>query len=188
MSREEVVALFLKNLAAVKAVPARVGSIAELERALSELLREHRAVYCHAVTEIEKAVKIDPERRVHDCAAAEVTVEEAPAAIAETGSIVCTSADGKVMQASVLARRHVAVVRSDRLFANLDDYLGSFGSALPANITFITGPSRTGDIEQTLTVGMHGPARLDVIIVDSDSVQRLMNTVADSTQRGDGFR
>ncbi|MBI5572211.1 MAG: lactate utilization protein [Desulfomonile tiedjei] len=168
MSTEEVSALFMKNLTAVKAIPARVSSMAELGRVIAELLREDRSVYCAAVTKIEKGLSIDPEKRVDKYTAAEVTVEEALAAIAETGSIVCTSADGKAMQANVLARRHVAVVRADRIFADLDDYLSSIGGVLPANITLITGPSRTGDIEQTLTVGMHGPGRLDVIVVDAD--------------------
>jgi len=94
-----------------------------------------------------------------------VTVEEVPAGIAETGSIVCASSGGRPVQASLLPPHHVAIVRGENIFATLDDFFAGCAAAPPTNFSLITGPSRTADIELTLAIGVHGPERLDVIVI-----------------------
>lgn len=98
------------------------------------------------------------------CAAADVGLSGADAALAETGSIVVGSGPGRSRLATLLPPVHVALVSEARLTTDLFTWTAARQGALPACQTVISGPSKTADIEQTLTVGMHGPKRLIVIL------------------------
>lgn len=89
----------------------------------------------------------------------------AEAAIAETGTIVETSAGGKTLLPGLIADVHVSIVRVASVVARMDEALASFTAAPPWNISFLTGPSKTADIEQTLTVGAHGPKKAIVLLL-----------------------
>ena len=56
----------------------------------------------------------------------------------------------------------------DLLRSRMADSQNGLGGLLPRTVNFITGPSRSGDIEQTLLLGAHGPRRLHIILVDDD--------------------
>ena len=83
----------------------------------------------------------------------------AEAAIAETGTIVETSAGGKTLLPGLIADVHVSIVRVASVVARMEEALEVFTADPPRNISFLSGPSKTGDIEQTLTVGAHGPKK-----------------------------
>jgi L-lactate dehydrogenase complex protein LldG len=89
----------------------------------------------------------------------------AEAGIAETGTVVETSSGGNTLLPGLLADVHVAIVPASRVVDFMDEALSSFGADLPRNISFLTGPSKTADIEQTLTVGAHGPKKAIVLLV-----------------------
>ena len=89
----------------------------------------------------------------------------AEAAIAETGTIVETSAGGKTLLPGLIADVHVSIVRVASLVARMEEALASFTADPPRNISFLSGPSRTGDIEQTLTVGAHGPKKAIALLL-----------------------
>jgi L-lactate dehydrogenase complex protein LldG len=101
-----------------------------------------------------------------DQAAAEIGVTGCDAAIAETGSLVVLSGPGKPRAASLLPLVHVCVVRLDDLRASMEQFFEERASDIAASAccTFITGPSRTADIELTLTLGVHGPGKVIVIV------------------------
>jgi L-lactate utilization protein LutC len=90
-------------------------------------------------------------------------------ALADTGTLVLISGEGRARSASLLPPVHVAVVEARQVIAGLDDLFGllaeSGGRELASAVTFITGPSRTADIELTLVVGVHGPQQLHVILL-----------------------
>ncbi len=91
-------------------------------------------------------------------------------ALAETGSIMLASGPSHPASAAFLPRVHVAVVPADRIVPGLDDVWETLRDAggrgtMPRAVNWITGPSRTADIEQTLVEGAHGPARLHVLVV-----------------------
>jgi L-lactate utilization protein LutC len=101
-------------------------------------------------------------------AAAALGVTSATAAIAATGSggLDSRRAGGRV--ASLLPSVHLCVVPVGRLLATPADVLRRLGSAAeapPPSLVVVTGPSRTGDIEQLLTLGAHGPTALHVVLV-----------------------
>jgi L-lactate dehydrogenase complex protein LldG len=164
VTAEETIELFLSNAAACAARTFRAGSGAELNEVLSGIIGDAESIYCPGVTEVEKAVTIPQDRRADDYMQASVCIEEVFGAVAETGSVICTSYEGKAVQASLLPSHHVALVSAANIFATLDDYFAYCGQSPPTNITLVTGPSRTADIELTLTIGVHGPERLSVVV------------------------
>ncbi|WP_340526717.1 lactate utilization protein C, partial [Cupriavidus necator] len=90
-------------------------------------------------------------------------------AIAETGSLMLLSGQATFASAALLPETHVAVVLRSRIVAGLEDAFALVRSErgeLPRATNIISGPSRTGDIEQTIVLGAHGPYRVHVILVD----------------------
>jgi L-lactate dehydrogenase complex protein LldG len=86
--------------------------------------------------------------------------------VAATGSLVQDSTLEGGRGASLIPRLHLAVLPVDRLVATTADVLRAMrpSASLPTNVTFITGPSRTGDIEMILTVGVHGPVKVTIAL------------------------
>jgi L-lactate dehydrogenase complex protein LldG len=99
-------------------------------------------------------------------ATADVGVTGCDAAAAETGSLVMFSAPGRSRVVSLLPPFHVAVVERHRIHFSMAEVFDAYRDRLEssASCTFITGPSRTADIELTLTLGIHGPGRVAVIV------------------------
>jgi len=97
-----------------------------------------------------------------------VGISQVDLAVAETGSLGQNGEDVNQRLVSTLPSIHVALVPTVRLVESLDDALGAFAASLPGYISFITGPSRTADIERVLTIGVHGPERLIVLFVDEE--------------------
>ena len=91
----------------------------------------------------------------------------AEAGFAESGSIVLRSGAGRPRMASLIPLVHVAVLRRDRIFRSTSHWMASEGSTTngEANVIFVTGPSKTGDIEMILTLGVHGPRYLYVVLI-----------------------
>ena len=98
------------------------------------------------------------------CTTADVGISSAEAALAETGTIAISSGAGQSRLATLLPPVHVALVPTDRLVADIFSWVADRPSPFPANLTFVSGPSKTADIEQTLAVGVHGPKRFIVIL------------------------
>ncbi len=164
MTREEIIHLFIENATKVSAETVHVGSAEELDGTLAEILADSESVFCPDATEKEQSLTIPSEKRIADYAHASVCVEEVAGAIAETGSLICSSQGGKAVQAGLLPGHHVALVSGENIYEKLEDFFGNLGDSPPTNITLETGPSRTADIELTLTIGVHGPGRLTVIV------------------------
>jgi L-lactate dehydrogenase complex protein LldG len=98
-----------------------------------------------------------------------VGITACDALIGQTGSILLTarSAGGRAL--SVLPPHHLVIARADQLVSDLPaafELLSArYVKNYPSFITFITGPSRTGDIERILVLGAHGPKNLTVILI-----------------------
>ena len=102
------------------------------------------------------------------CAEVPVGITSAPYALALTGTLVLLSSDEEQRLVSLLPPAHIAVIPASRILVNLDELFVRV--PLPADVTsalvFVTGPSRTADIEQILVRGVHGPGEVHVVIVE----------------------
>lgn len=102
-------------------------------------------------------------------ATADLGVTGAVNGVALTGSLVVSSARAGGRTASVLPPVHLALVPADRIVPTAGDVLrrfGAFAGGLPSNIAFITGPSRSADIELQLTLGVHGPRAVWIGVIE----------------------
>ncbi|HMM55852.1 MAG TPA: LUD domain-containing protein, partial [Candidatus Desulfobacillus sp.] len=89
-------------------------------------------------------------------------------AVAETGSLAVCSGAATPAVNSLLPETHVAVVAASRIVGGMEEawaLLRAASPQLPRAVNFISGPSRTGDIEQTLVLGAHGPYRVHIVVV-----------------------
>ncbi len=89
-------------------------------------------------------------------------------AVAETGTLMLLSGPDTFSSAALLPETHVAIVPESRVVASIEDAFAlakTERGELPRATNFISGPSRTGDIEQTIVLGAHGPYRVHVILV-----------------------
>lgn len=94
-------------------------------------------------------------------------------AVAETGTLMLLSGPDTPATVSLLPETHIAVVLTSRIVATMEDafaLLRAECGTVPRAINFISGPSRTGDIEQTIVLGAHGPCRVHLILVESQVV------------------
>ena len=94
-------------------------------------------------------------------------ITECDALVAQTGSILVTSRSAGGRSLSVLPPHHVVLARREQLIADLPAAFAlierKYAEAYPSFIGFITGPSRTGDIERILVLGAHGPKKLTIL-------------------------
>ena len=104
--------------------------------------------------------------------AADIGLTGADYAVAETGSVIVLPRKGLSRLVSVVPPVHLAIVRPEDLIENLDDLFvlrrleyQEKGGDMGSYLNFITGPSRTADIEQTLVVGVHGPKEVHLVLL-----------------------
>ena len=120
-----------------------------------------------------KGLKFAPPNSKEEMAEADIGITEADFGIADTGTLVLIANEKQPRSVSLIPPIHVAILQSDVIlekmedvFAILKNSLDETGSIakLTSCITFITGPSRTGDIELNIILGVHGPKELFVLI------------------------
>ncbi len=96
-----------------------------------------------------------------------VSISYAFAGVAETGSLVLLSSSESPTTLNFLPANHIIILTKDNLVAYIEDVWPRLRScSMPRTVNFITGPSRTADIEQTIQLGAHGPKRLHVVLVN----------------------
>ncbi len=95
-----------------------------------------------------------------------VSVTRACAGIAETGAIAMVSSPASPVTLNFLPETHIVVLERSRLVSSMEQFW-LMSESRPRAINFITGPSKTADIEQTIVYGAHGPRRFHVLLVMS---------------------
>jgi len=150
----------------------QIASVSEMPQAVARYLRENN---------LPLQAVCWPEFAQHDWAAQGMIVTAQPAngsdlvgitgafcAIAETGTLVLFSGRDTPPATSLLPETHVAVVRTSRIVKNMEEAWGLLRKeypVMPRAVNFVSGPSRTADIEQTVTLGAHGPYRVHIVLV-----------------------
>ncbi len=107
----------------------------------------------------------------------QVSVTGAFAGVAETGTLMLHSGPESPTTLNFLPENHVVVLRSSQVVGAYEEGWSrlrkAFGNGtMPRTLNMISGPSRTGDIEQKIELGAHGPRRLHVIIVEDGAVEK----------------
>jgi iron-sulfur cluster protein len=116
---------------------------------------------------------------------ATVGISGANMAIAETGTIVLVTNEGNADLTTTLPPVHIALFGIDKLVATLDDAVAVLrmlprsgtGQIMTSYVNWITGPSRSADIEQSLTIGVHGPREMHCVILDNGRSEMLADPV-----------
>ncbi|MGH3089878.1 MAG: LutC/YkgG family protein [Rubrobacteraceae bacterium] len=179
---EDPPARFLEELEALGGHGKRVGSMKEARDYILQIAREREAklLVRWDVEELKRLGIGEPLKRegvevvvwrdledFRDVAAkADIGLSTAEWAIAETGSLVLTSGPGKGRTVTLLPPTYVAIVPVDRLLRTTNDAFGKYADGnVPPNLCFHTGPSRSGDIEMSLAIGVHGPGDVHVLLV-----------------------
>jgi L-lactate dehydrogenase complex protein LldG len=131
---------------------------------LAELLAAQGAVqHTHG-----SLAELPPDGQRPTILACDVGITSCDWAIAETGSLAVCSRPGQERVASLLPPVYFSIVEREQIVPDLIDAIGMLQAAsepLPSNVTLITGPSKTGDIELELTTGVHGPGKWRVIVI-----------------------
>ncbi len=105
-----------------------------------------------------------------------VSVQHAFAAVAETGTLMFPSAPERPTTINLLPDTAVVVLRTSRIVGPYEDawdLLRREMGGMPRNVMWVTGPSRSADIEQTLELGAHGPRRLHIVLIEDDVAARV---------------
>jgi len=192
-AQDDLPAQFAAELAKLEGYPHRCADDEEALDAIRDILLRHQAGSVVAwdreqiglpgldalltdlrIGVLESAI-IGPSRaeRLGALEPAPVCISGAGAGIAESGTLVLRSGSGRGRLASLIAPVHIAVLRRAQIvrglgaaLALLQEHHGRDLFLDSSNLTLITGPSRTGDIELTLTLGVHGPREIHVVLID----------------------
>lgn len=101
---------------------------------------------------------------------ADIGISGAEFGVAESGSVFIDSFSAESRLVSSLPPMHVVFINSGNIVSGIDDALTIIDASFDKGyISFITGPSRTADIERVLAIGVHGPGRLVIIAVDEEA-------------------
>ena len=176
VSGEERVALFKTMAEAALATVAEVKSHADVPHAVAEFLRNHN---------LPATIRLGDDKRLAglpwDGTPLEVSrgpsqggdlnaVSHAFGGIAESGTLAMVSGPDNPSTLNFLPDNHIVVVAAKDIAGDYESVLGkvrgTYGKGrMPRTVNFITGPSRSADIEQTLLLGAHGPRRLHIVVV-----------------------
>lgn len=182
VERSSLIQTFKENLEAVGGHCSVVQNVAEATQAVAEIisdlqrtpLRARRIALSNSllVQTVCRGSQIDVDEMTISPSRAEifsydVGVSAVQYAIAETGTLVLESEAERHRLVSLVPPAHIAIVEADKICLTLAEALARVnqGNNLSPTVTFITGPSRTADIELTLTIGVHGPQELYVIVI-----------------------
>jgi len=178
VSGEALVEVFRAQAEAALATVRVVDSVAEVPRAVAEFLRDHN---------LPATLRMGDDPRLKAMPWGETAIEmsqgpsdggdlnavsHALGGVAESGTAVMVSGPENPSTLNFLPDNHIVVIAAkdiagdyERVFAKLRATYGK--GQMPRTVNFITGPSRSGDIEQTLLLGAHGPRRLHLVVVKS---------------------
>jgi L-lactate dehydrogenase complex protein LldG len=180
-TKKDQVALFAKQSEVLRTAFLECTSIAAAARHLSALAEENgwKKIALHA-GELTDAIaaKLPPalEQLITDAGydkdaleSCDAGLTECESLVAQTGSVCVTVSSSGGRALSVLPPHHIVIAKKEQLVSDLaaayEHLAEKYGANYPSFISFISGPSRTGDIERILVLGAHGPKKLTVLLV-----------------------
>lgn len=178
ISAAEKVDLFQQKMEALGGTVARVASPEAVAEEVQAYLTRHNLPSKIKMSPALRGMSFDraPLLEVQEGAAEitdDVSLTPALAAMAESGTLCMASGAETPSTLNFLPENHIVVLKADQVTGGFEDVWDrvreTFGTAnMPRTVNFISGPSRTADIEQTLIMGAHGPRQLHVVIVEDE--------------------
>ena len=174
--REDRIEPFFRAVANLAGKTCLANSPAEVRAYVAALIGEGPAVASNAPLLVECGITslpgvqtgfTDLEALRHACATAAFGITSAEFALADTGTLVMLSSEEEARMISLLPPVHIAVVPRVRILTGLDElfWMAAYPGLSTSSMVFITGPSRTADIEQILVRGVHGPGEIHVLVI-----------------------
>jgi L-lactate dehydrogenase complex protein LldG len=168
--------LFLKRITALAGKTYRAARASDARDYVESALKGRTAIASNApllkewnITSLPGVTSgyRDREKLREICSHAGVGITCADYALADTGTLVMISSMEEARMISLLPPAHIAVVPRDRILGGLDELFTRIRKPadLTSSMVLITGPSRTGDIEQILVRGVHGPGEIHVVVI-----------------------
>jgi L-lactate dehydrogenase complex protein LldG len=163
----DLVASFVAKAKAVNTEIRILEREDEIPTAIAEILRAHNLAARIHLPPNSDVSGLDALTVLRDPPGPDDTsVTRAPLAIAETGTLVQPAREASPASWHFRPGFEIAILKASAIVAHFENALAKLqNKSLPPTINLITGPSRTGDIEQTLELGAHGPKALAVLIV-----------------------
>jgi L-lactate dehydrogenase complex protein LldG len=176
---DEQIALFAQNAAALKADFRPVASVDEVAQQLAALaaannwkrIASHRHPVASSLAEKLglNCLMTDPGYAVGELERCDAAITGCEALVAQTGSVLVTTSSAGGRALSVLPPHHIVVADRSQVVPDLASALKlvrqHYAPNWPSFLSFITGPSRTGDIERILVLGAHGPKKLTIFLL-----------------------
>ncbi len=172
---------FKEKAGALSAEVHRAANVSEARQLISKLIGElevEKVVFAPSplvdaldIKEMAKTtgVEVTNNQLREHAADAGLGISELQYGIAEIGTLVGNATSIESRMVSILPPVHLAVVPTKNLLPTLLDAIAVYNEKLgelPRYLTFVSGPSRTADIERVLTIGVHGPERLIILFID----------------------
>lgn len=159
----------IAQMESVQMTVVRLQSDGEVVAAIDWYLHEHDIRGEVSVAPALKHLHWRPDVNIGAATGTEAaSVTNAFAAVAETGSIAMASGPDTPATLNFLPENHIVVLYESQIVEHLEDVWTQMRGVqeLPRAVSLVTGPSRTGDIEQTIELGAHGPRRMHVLLVN----------------------
>ena len=178
LNARQQLALFCERAEAVQTTTNIVKSYDDVAEAVSEYLRGRN---------LPQTVRMGVDERLEDADWSKVPnltrdigptdgsdlvgLSHATTGVAETGTLLLTSGAANPTTVNFLPENHIVVIKASDLEGDYESALGRIRDAhgkgrMPRTVNMVTGPSRSGDIEQKILLGAHGPRSLHIIVVD----------------------
>lgn len=176
LDADALMELFITKAKAVSATVEKVEAMSEVPEAVARYLASEnlpaRVVQAPGLSDVDWSLV--PTMGVRSGAAMgqdETSLTSAIAGIAETGTLFLASSPDTPTTLNFVPPTHIVVLKRDRVVGSYEDAwdllrLGIGENGQPRVANFITGPSRTGDIEQKIEIGVHGPLRLHILVLE----------------------
>ena len=189
LPRPEQVALFLRNVEKEFGTTARIATLADVPAAVADYLAAQNLPTDFAIAPHPELEAIDWTQRPllalrpgRAQASDLVCLTHGYAAVAETGTLMLPGSPHRPTTLNLLGDTAIVILRASRVVGFMEAAWDLFraenhddptdtkngGGFMPRNIMWVTGPSRSADIESTLELGAHGPRRLHIVLVDDD--------------------
>ncbi len=189
LPRPEQVSLFLRNVEKEFGTTARVAHLADVPAAIADYLAANNLPTDFAIAPHPELDAIDWSTRPllvrrpgRAQATDQVCLTHGYAAVAETGTLMLPGSPHRPTTLNLLGDTAIVVLRASRIVGFMEAAwdliraenhdqttdMKNGGGFMPRNVMWVTGPSRSADIESTLELGAHGPRRLHVVLIDDD--------------------